>query len=102
MTETKAERLAALFGGNNAFADAIGVDKSVPSRWPEPRSKRGNDGNVPTHYNHRIIEAAERLGVALAGVKACLDEHACPCCKRELEPGQQLDARHVRSALKRG
>lgn len=94
------QRLAGLFGGITALADALGVDKSVCSRWDKPKDRRGNDGNVPTHYNHRIIDAAERLGLDQAAVAACLDQHACPCCGRDLEPGQTIDPRYLASVVK--
>lgn len=87
---TKTRDLVHLFGGENkVLAAEIGVDASLISRWH-------TSGKVPSHHNHKIIEAARRLGLDMVQVSACLERHQCPCCKRPLEPGQVLDRRLIK------
>ena len=95
---TKAARLFGLFGSRTKLAEELGVDKSVVSRW-NVHGKRGNYGRVPTHYNMKIMERAQALGLDLHAVSETLDEHTCPCCKRPLEPGMTIDKRYLRQVL---
>lgn len=81
---TRAGELIAAFGGVNALAREIGVDKAVVSRWPSS-GRRGKHGRVPPEYNAAILEAAQRRRV---DVTPYLDANVCPCCQQPLEPGQ--------------
>lgn len=86
---TNAERLIELFGMRKTLADAMGVDAAVVSRMTST-GPRGTGGRVPTHYNHRILEAARAAGLDMEAVASCLDEHVCPTCGSPLEPGRNL------------
>lgn len=98
LRDTKARRLFRAFGGVNKLAAELGVSKSVVSRW-DSVGVRGGHGQVPTHYNIRIMERAKVLGLDLHEVSQSLDEHICPCCKRPLEPGMTIDKRYLRAVL---
>lgn len=89
-------QLIALFGSGGELSRSTGISRMLITRWANKA------GRVPTHYNHRILEAAETLGLDLARVAACLDEHVCPCCGQPLEPGQGLNLKSsaVRAAIK--
>lgn len=91
----KVRALIALFRTGRDLGSAIGVDPGLVSRW-------ANRGHIPTHYNHRIIEAARGLDLDINKVAACLDEHVCPCCGQPLEPGQAINRKSaaVRDAIR--
>lgn len=88
-TRTKADRLVDLFDGVSRLAEAIGENKSVVSRWGS-FSAQGKRGLVPSRFNLRILEAADRLGIDRSAVSECLEDHVCPCCGRTLEPGEDV------------
>jgi hypothetical protein len=92
---SKVRQLIELFGSGWELSRAAGVSRVLVTRW-------AHKGNVPTHYNHQILEAARAAGLDLAKVSACLDEHVCPCCGQPLEPGQGLNVKSslVRKSIK--
>lgn len=57
-------RVARRFGGNAAFAKAIGVERSTVSTWLSRRK-----GHIPDRYYYLILEAA-----ALKGVTVTMDD----------------------------
>lgn len=86
---SKAGRLIAMFGGVNKMARETGLQPATISRFNSygPRGKRGI---VPPEHNATIIAAAARLGLG-KGVLECLEDHRCPTCGQELEPGQTIN-----------
>jgi hypothetical protein len=93
-TKNRALALATLFGGSNALARAIGVDKAITSRMVRA-------GKIPTHYNVRVINAAAAAKIDQREIVPLLDDHVCPCCNRPLDADQPLDLRRVARAKKK-
>lgn len=93
---TRSEKLCALFGSQSKLARAIGIDRSVVSRWKLPRGiGRGNGGEVPREYHNRIIDEAmfqcdrgDRDGLWYAEVLKCLHVQYCPTCGAEYQRGR--------------
>jgi hypothetical protein len=92
---SKFSNLVAIFGSQGEIARAAGVTRALLTRW-------ARSGRVPTQYNHKILDAADQLGLDRAMVAACLDEHVCPCCGQPLEPGAGINVMSsaVRKAVK--
>lgn len=76
---SNADILCMLFGGAGELAKELGVDHAVVHRW-RCGGKRGGEGRVPTRYNLRILEAADRLEIDRADVAELLDQSVCPTC----------------------
>ena len=56
-SDTALDKVCKVFGGQNALAREIGVDKSTVSGW----RKRG--GHIPSWRHQDVIAAANRLGL---------------------------------------
>lgn len=96
---SRAQDLILLFGGIRKMELETGIDKATIARWLlDKEVRRGTGGEVPGYHNHTILEAAERIGLDMEAVRACLNEHVCPTCGRTLEPGQKISAYTVRKA----
>lgn len=84
MSATPLDHLCELFGGAQELARALGVNKSLVTRWrrakdADPRGL-GKDGRLPPAYNARLIEAADAAGIPREEIKPHMDENVCPHC----------------------
>jgi len=59
MQLSPAEYVIHVFKGVRPAARAIGRCPASVSRWKEPKSKRGLDGNVPHAVQRKILELAK-------------------------------------------
>lgn len=84
---TRVRLIAEAFGGASCLSIALGLDKSLVTRWDKPKGEGGFDGHVPVYLNASVLEAADRCGVPRDKIIPHLDTGECPCCSQFLHPG---------------
>lgn len=86
MAATPLDHLCELFGGAQELARALGVNKSLVTRWRKPKDADprglGKNGRLPPAYNARLIEAADAAGISREEIAPHMDAAICECCGR--------------------
>ena len=90
------DKLTTLFGGVTRFADEIGISHGLIAKWRQRSSLGRKPGHVPSRYNAAVLKAAKRLGLNMADVLDCLNDHHCPLCDQQLPEGVNIGHQWMR------
>lgn len=65
VTETPAEKVIRLFGGEKAVAEITGLSTVQIHRWRYPKEKKGHGGHIPTRHIPTLLAAAANRQIPL-------------------------------------